>query len=91
MQHPGLDAVRANVIGNDCDLLADECFGDFLDRVNRVGVLRRQCRDRGRRVATKRRHRLDVGLDTRTAARIGSGDDQDTARYIPVMHWRKPP
>ncbi len=48
-----------------------------MDRPHAQRVLRGDRGDGGRRMAAEHRHRADIGLDSRSPARIGAGDDQD--------------
>src|SRR5579883_333187 len=75
-QHPGLDAIGADVVEHGVDLPADKARLDAHDAEDAARVLRGERGDRRGRIPAQRRHRLDIGLDTRAAARIGSSDDE---------------
>src|SRR5579863_1293454 len=79
VQHAGLDRVGADIIEHDLHLLTDEGRIDRQDAVNTLGVLRGQRRDGGRSESAEYRHGLDVGLNTGTAAGVGTGDNQNSA------------
>ena len=80
-QHPGLDAIRSDIRQHRRDLHFHEVRRHGPDALNAFGVLRGERRDRGGGIAAERRDRLDIRLDARAAARIGTGDDEDAALH----------
>ena len=78
MEHAGLDGVGADIGKRQVDLPGDEVRGDVLDGEHALGALGGQRRDRGGGIGVKRGDRLDVALDTRAAAGIRPGDDENT-------------
>ena len=87
-QHTGLDGIGADVIEDAVHLRGNEIRWHRMDRLNAVGILGGQRRDRGRRIAAQRRYRLDVGLDPGAAAGIGTGNDENAAAHVRTRRGR---
>ena len=66
-EHPDLDRVDPDVLGDGPDLFDDEVAGDGMDACDADRVLRRQRGDRGHSVDAAAGERLQVGLDAGTA------------------------
>ena len=80
-EHAGLDHVGADVVQHARPFAPRRTPAAPACTPARRGVLRGQRGDRGHGVAAERRDRLDVGLDARAAAGIGSGDHQHPAAH----------
>ena len=74
-EHPDLDRVDADVLGDRADLLDDQPpAGAGSTARDRHRVLRRDRGDRGHPVHAAARERLEVGLDAGAAAGVRAGD-----------------
>jgi hypothetical protein len=78
-QHAGLDRVGADLVEDGARLRRDHVQRDRMDARDAQGVLHRNGRDGRGRVAAQGGDGLDVGLDPRATAGIGTGDDEDAA------------
>ncbi len=75
-QHAGLDAAHVEVVEHGLDLQAHEGRLEGDDAAHLGRVLRRHGRERAGAVDAQRGEGLEVGLDARTPARVGTGDRQ---------------
>ena len=73
-QHPGLDDINLDIGKDRLELFFDKGSGDLKDPLDPQGVLGRQgCYDRGS-ISSQQGDDLQIGLDTRSAAGIRSGN-----------------
>ena len=72
VQHADLDSIRADVLKNAVDLPADEIGRHSLHAGHMKGVLRDDSRDDRHAVYPVRLEGLEVGLNARTARRVGT-------------------
>ena len=73
-EHPRLGRVDSDVGEDSLELRLDELRGQLLHGGHAERVLRGQRDDRARPEAARGRERLQVGLDPRSASRVGAGD-----------------
>ena len=96
-QHADLDRRHLKVGERGRDLRPNHAERHGADRLDHAGILRGQRGDRAGAMDAKRGESLEVGLDSRAAAGIGTGDGQGdrrrlfhVARVAPI-HWRARP
>mgnify|MGYP000347593631 CR=1 FL=1 len=85
MKHTDLDGIRADILEDEIDLLGNKGWRDRFDPLYTEGVLRGERGYRRRRIAAKGRNRLDVCLNTCTAAGVRSGDNQNTPLHSTLL------
>ena len=76
-EHAGLQRVGADVLQNGAGLGLNDVDGDGMDAGDAQGVLDRDGGDGGGRIGAERGDRLDVGLDSRPATGVGTGQDEN--------------
>ncbi len=79
--HADLHRIDAKIVDYRAHLRNDDIRGYRVDRLHAERVLRGDRGDRGHGMAAEHRDGPDVRLDTRAAARIGPGNDEDAGDH----------
>ena len=83
--HPDLHRIHAEVAHHRINLREDDLRRDRVHGRDPAGVLGRDCGDRRHRVAAEHGDGLDVRLNTRSAAAVGPGNDEDAGNGHDVL------
>jgi hypothetical protein len=79
--HADLHRIDADVADTAFDLRHDDLRRYRMHRLHAQRILRGDRGNRGHRVAAEHGNGLDIRLDTRAAAAVGPGNDEDARRH----------
>ncbi len=84
-----LERIDGHVLEQTARLIGDPLRIDRLHGLDAEGILHRDRGDDGQRVTAHAGERQQIGLDTRAAGRVGSGERQHQRRKIGIVIGRR--